>query len=190
MDSWLLKIQLKKISFWGPVCASNQVLLVFPLPNLYFTFPYLIVLWDTRVQLFIMLQLSVIVINAGSYTINKYLINISKYLHCNKLKNCVNIYRCHIVYTIFLPTHKCSVSPRISNWPQSILTQLDAACSESLLIRLIHAKFSPWLTLASYPVWKVLVTHALIFRHFVLRQLSQPFLNLLVKSCLSLFSCL
>ena len=75
MDSWLLKIQLKKISFWGPVCASNQVLLVFPLPNLYFTFPYLIVLWDTRVQLFIMLQLSVIVINAGSYTINKYLIN-------------------------------------------------------------------------------------------------------------------
>ena len=65
MDSWLLKIQLKKISFWGPVCASNQVLLVFPLPNLYFTFPYLIVLWDTGVQLFIMLQLSVIVMNTG-----------------------------------------------------------------------------------------------------------------------------
>ena len=82
MDSWLFKIQLKKIIFGGPICASNEVLLIFPLPNLYFTFPYLIVLWDTHVQLFIMLQLSVIVMNLGSYAISKQIFN----------KQIVNIY--------------------------------------------------------------------------------------------------
>ena len=70
MDSWLLKIQLKKISFLGPICASNQVLLIISLSNLYFTFPYLIILWGTHVQ-FIMLQLGVTVMNIGSYAISK-----------------------------------------------------------------------------------------------------------------------
>ena len=54
--------------------------------------------------------------------------------------------------------------------------------------KLIHSKLFSWLTLASYPVWEVPVTHALIVRRFVLRQLPQPFLNLLLRRYLPLFS--